>query len=61
MYLHLYKKLEILQYICNAVSVILDDTFSDSSGLYLDHRDHLAFPNGKNEFMQKLKALLDDL
>jgi len=61
MYLHLYRKLEILQCICDAASVVLDDTHSDSAGLYLDHRDHLAFPNGKDEFMQKLKELLKNL
>jgi len=61
MYIHLYRKLEILQHICDAATVILDDTHSGSAGLYLDHRDHLAFPNGKDEFMQKLSELLKDL
>ena len=61
MYIHLYRRLEILQHICNFVRNKIDDTLSQSSSLYLEHLDQLAYPEGRRQFMEKLDALFETL
>jgi len=61
MYLYLCRRFEALRRICNAATIITDDALSESANLYLEHLDHLTFPDGNDELIAKLRELLKDL
>ena len=57
----LYRRLEVLHYVCNAAAIEIDKARTESARLLLDHLDQIAYPEGKDVFAEKLKALLGDL
>ena len=61
MYLHLCRRWEVLKRISNIARIITEDAISEASALYLDHLDHLAFPDGQDELIKKIHDLLHDL